>query len=65
VGSSMQSTTFAISGKNYFSWLLRGWLMTKLSGLDFEEIAVDSDDAAARGILLLSPSILVHCLTCE
>jgi glutathione S-transferase len=59
----MQSTTFAISGKNYFSWLLRGWLMTKLSGLDFEEIAVDSDDAAARGnpaAVAVDPGSLPH-----
>ena len=40
--------------------------MAKLSGIEFEEIAVDPDDAAARAeILLLSPSILVPCLTYE
>jgi glutathione S-transferase len=60
----MQPTTLTISSKNYSSWSLRGWLMTKLSGIDFEEIVVDPDDAAARAeILLLSPSILVPCLT--
>src|SRR5208337_5459976 len=62
----MQPTTLTISSKNYSSWSLRGWLMAKLSGIDFEEIAVDPDDAAARAeILLLSPSILVPCLTYE
>lgn len=62
----MQPTTLTISSKNYSSWSLRGWLMTKLSGIDFEEIVVDPDDAAARAeILLLSPSILVPCLTYE
>ena len=62
----MQPTTLTISSKNYSSWSLRGWLMAKLSGIEFEEIAVDPDDAAARAeILLLSPSILVPCLTYE
>lgn len=38
--------------------------MTKASGIDFEEILVSPDDADARAeILLLSPSILVPCLT--
>jgi glutathione S-transferase len=58
------AATLTVSSKNYSSWSLRGWLMMKLSGVAFEEIAVDSDDAAAREeILLLSPSILVPCLT--
>jgi glutathione S-transferase len=62
----MQPTTLTISSKNYSSWSLRGWLMAKLSGIEFEEIAVDPDDAVARAeILLLSPSILVPCLTYE
>ena len=37
--------------------------MTKLSGLDFEEIAVDSDDAAARGnpaAVAVDPGSLPH-----
>ena len=38
--------------------------MTKLARIDFEEIVVAPDDADARAeILLLSPSILVPCLT--
>jgi glutathione S-transferase len=60
----MPVATLSISSKNYSSWSLRGWLMMKLSGVPFEEIVVDPDDAAAREeILLLSPSILVPCLT--
>ncbi len=59
----MQRPTLTISSKNYSSWSLRGWLMAKFSGIDFEEITVDPDDPAARAeILLLSPSILVPCL---
>ena len=62
----MQPTTLTISSKNYSSWSLRGWLMAKLSGIEFEEIAVDPDDAVARAeILLLTPSILVPCLSYE
>jgi glutathione S-transferase len=63
-GSPMPVATLTISSKNYSSWSLRGWLMMKLSGVAFEEMVVDPDDAAAREeILLLSPSILVPCLT--
>jgi len=60
----MATTTLTISSKNYSSWSLRGWLMAKLAGLEFEEVLVAPDDANARAeILLLSPSILVPCLT--
>ena len=60
----MSQTTLTISSKNYSSWSLRGWLMAKLARIDFEEIVVAPDDADARAeILLLSPSILVPCLT--
>ena len=53
-------TTLTISSKNYSSWSLRGWLMLKLSGIPFTEIAVEPDNADARAeLLLLSPSILV------
>jgi glutathione S-transferase len=53
-----------ISSKNYSSWSLRGWLLTRFSGLPFEEKVVPPDDADARAeILLLSPSIRVPCLT--
>jgi glutathione S-transferase len=62
----MPRTTLTLSSKNYSSWSLRGWLMTKLSGIDFDEIIMAPDDADARAeILLLSPSILVPCLTYE
>jgi len=60
----MSGTTLTISSKNYSSWSLRGWLMAKLAKIEFDEIAVAPDDADARAeILLLSPSILVPCLT--
>lgn len=60
------SVTLTISSKNYSSWSLRGWLMMKLSGVPFEEVVVDPQDASARAeILLLSPSILVPSLNYE
>jgi glutathione S-transferase len=51
----MAKATLTISSKNYSSWSLRGWLLTRFSGLEFEEIE----------ILLLSPTILVPCLRHE
>ena len=58
--------TLSLSSKNYSSWSLRGWLLAKFSGLPFKEIVVPPDDADARKeLLLLSPSILVPCLTHE
>jgi glutathione S-transferase len=60
----MAKATLSISSKNYSSWSLRGWLLAKFAGLDFKELIVSPDDADARKeILLLSPSILVPCLT--
>jgi glutathione S-transferase len=59
----MPRTTLSLSSKNYSSWSLRGWLMAKLAGIEFDEVIVAPDDADARAeILLLSPSILVPCL---
>jgi glutathione S-transferase len=62
----MAKATLTISSKNYSSWSLRGWLLTKFSGLEFDEIITAPDDASARAeILLLSSSILVPCLRHE
>ena len=48
-----------ISSKNYSSWSLRGWLLARLSGIDFEECILSPDDPDVRAeILLLSSSIL-------
>ena len=58
------SASLSLTSKNYSSWSLRGWLMARLAGLEFTEKIVAPDDADARKeILLLSPSILVPCLT--
>jgi glutathione S-transferase len=62
----MAKATLTISSKNYSSWSLRGWLLTKFSGLEFDEVVTAPDDASARAeILLLSSSILVPCLRHE
>jgi glutathione S-transferase len=62
----MAKATLSISSKNYSSWSLRGWLLAKFSGLEFEEQAVAPDDADVRKeLLLLSPSILVPSLAFE
>jgi glutathione S-transferase len=39
----MADFTLAIGNKNYSSWSLRGWLMVKLAGIDFEEVVVPLD----------------------
>ena len=60
----MTEATLTIASKNYGSWSLRGWLLCKMAGLDFEEHQTDSDDPSTRAeLLLLSPSFLVPCLT--
>jgi glutathione S-transferase len=59
----MAKAILTISSKNYSSWSLRGWLLARFSGLEFEELVVAPDDPSARAeILLLSPTILVPCL---
>lgn len=56
----MANAALTISSKNYSSWSMRGWLLAKFAGLEFEEISVSADDASVRAeILLLSSSILV------
>src|SRR5260370_36438545 len=60
----MTGTFLTISSKNYSSWSLRGWLLCRMAGVAFAEEPVPADDPANRAeLLLLSPSILVPCLT--
>lgn len=52
-----------ITSKNYGAWALRGWLMAKLAGLEFDEHVVPPDDAAMKAeMLLLASSIRVPAL---
>ena len=54
------SAVLTISSKNYSSWSLRGWLLCRMAGLDFEEEMLSASDPSARAeLLLLSPSFLV------
>ncbi|HVR48354.1 MAG TPA: glutathione S-transferase [Pseudorhodoferax sp.] len=52
-----------ISSKNYGAWALRGWLMARLAGLEFNEHVVSPDDPAMKAeMLLLSSSMRVPAL---
>ena len=56
----MAQATITISSRNYSSWSLRGWLLCRMAGLEFEERPVDLDDPGQRQeLLLLSPSVRV------
>jgi glutathione S-transferase len=56
----MAEATLTINSKNYGAWSLRGWLLCKMAGLDFEEDVVGNDDPSSRAeLLLLSSSFLV------
>jgi glutathione S-transferase len=60
----MSKAVLTIASKNYGSWSLRGWLLCKMAGIEFEEQHVGTDDPSTRAeLLLLSPSFLVPRLT--
>ena len=46
--SPMAKASLTISSRNYSSWCLRGWLLCRFAGLDFEVEKVPLDDAGAR-----------------
>ena len=53
----MADFTLVLGNKNYSSWSLRGWLMAKAAGIDFEEIVVPLDrPETAAAIRRHSPS---------
>jgi len=61
---NMSGAVLTISSKNYSSWSLRGWLLCRMAGLEFNEELLSHDDPSTRAeLLLLSPSFLVPCLT--
>ena len=39
----MADFTLVIGNKNYSSWSLRGWLMARIAGIDFDEVVVPLD----------------------
>ena len=58
-----QCATLTINSKNYGAWSLRGWLLCKMSGLEFDEHVLDNDDPDTHAeLLLLSSSFLVPTL---
>jgi glutathione S-transferase len=62
----MAKAKLVISSKNYSSWSLRGWLMARMAGLEFDEEIISSDDPSMRAeLLVLSPSTLVPRLVHE
>jgi glutathione S-transferase len=59
----MKRAVLTISSKNYSSWSLRGWLLARFAGLEFDEAVVAPDDPEVRAeMLLLSSSIRVPSL---
>jgi glutathione S-transferase len=59
----MTRAMLTISSKNYSSWSLRGWLLARFAGLDFDEVVVAPDDPEVRAeMLLLASSIRVPSL---
>ena len=59
----MTRAVLTISSKNYSSWSLRGWLLARFAGLEFDEVVVAPDDPEVRAeMLLLSSSIRVPSL---
>ena len=60
----MAKATLTIASKNYGSWSLRGWLLCKMSGLDFEEQQVAErrslDPRRAAAAVALVPGALPH-----
>jgi glutathione S-transferase len=49
-----------LSSKNYSSWSLRGWLICRLAGLDFDEEMLSATDPSTRAeLLLMAPSFRV------
>ena len=56
----MAEAILTINSRNYGAWSLRGWLLCKMSGLEFDEHVLDNDDPDTRAeLLLLSSSFLV------
>ena len=57
------TATLYIGNRNYSSWSLRGWLLVRLSGLEFQDqtIPLFTPDTKAQ-VLAVSPSGMVPCL---
>jgi glutathione S-transferase len=59
----MTTAVLSINSRNCGAWSLRGWLLCRFAGLDFELEVIDGADPDSRAeLLLLSPSFLVPAL---
>jgi glutathione S-transferase len=61
----MADFTLVIGNKNYSSWSLRGWLMARIAGIEFDEVVIPLDlPTTQAAIRKYSPSgrvpVLVH-----
>ena len=62
----MSGAVLTINSRKYGAWSLRGWLLCRFAGLDFEVEVVDAADPGSRAeLLVLSPSFLVPALRHE
>ena len=60
----MADAVLTISSRNYSSWSLRGWLVCRMTPLDFDTEVLSGRDPSSRAELLhLTPSFLVPRLT--
>ena len=50
----MAEFTLVIGNKNYSSWSLRGWLMARIAGIDFEEI-VELNGQPTQKVQVIGP----------
>jgi len=44
----MSRVVLTISSRNYSSWSLRGWLLARFAGIEFDEEVVAPDDPEVR-----------------
>ena len=58
----MARPTLTITSRNYGTWSLRGWMLCKLVGLDFDEITLDADSPELRST---APSFRVPSLNID
>ena len=61
----MAEFTLVIGNKNYSSWSLRGWLMARAAGIEFDEVVIPLDRPETQGAIRKhSPSgrvpVLLH-----
>ena len=62
----MPAATLSINSRNYGAWSLRGWLMCRFAGLEFEVHERGVSEPSQRDeLLLMSPSFLVPCLSID